>query len=373
MADPDLTATIKVDGTTYTNWTDVRVTRVYAAAFSDFAFGCAEPGNPGSSYSTLRIRPGQRCQVTLAGVQVIDGYVTDRQVGYDGNVHQVLIQGRSLTREIARSTAEPGQYRGYSFQAIAERLCKDRGVKVIVKDPPPGWDRPIPNYRTNMFATVWSNLERLARKRGVQMYDDAQGNLVLSGAPVKGQPVADLVEGENILAWRGVMSDQNVFSKIIAVGQNAGSDQAFGKKAAEVQATSTNPLAAPNSVLRVEGEHNMSPDDAKTRTDAQAGTSSATDIECTVTVHGWLRPDGQLWGVRDPLTVKSPMMFPDGDGSMKLAVRSTDFIQGPQGSVTVLNLCLPNALSIVSTDVPTGQVPSLLNSSGKPATPDVPT
>lgn len=373
MADPDLIAAIKVGGSIYTYWTDVRVTRVYASSFSDFAFTCAEPGGLYGGRPALQIEPGTRCQVTLAGIQVIDGYVVDRQVGYDANDHRVIIQGRSLTREIARSSADGKQYRGYSFEALAKALTKDTGVKLIVKDPPKGWDRPIENFASDGFATIWHELERVAHKRGVQMYDDKDGNLVLSGAPISGGSVADLIEGENILALRGVISDNNVFSKIIAVGQQPGTDEQFGKKASEVQATSENKLGAPGSVLRVPAEMPINPMDAQTRTDVQSGVSYATDVDLTVTVRGWLKPDGQLWDVRDPLTVKSPMMFPQNEGRMQLGVRAVQFLQDAQGSRTVLNLCLPNALSTTSTNVTKGEVPSILNSSGAPARADAPT
>ncbi|GJD59716.1 phage baseplate assembly protein [Methylobacterium dankookense] len=367
MKDPDLDASISVGGQIYRNWLSVRVTRVYAASFSDFAFEGAEPGGDGRGWAALRIKPGERCQIILAGVKVIDGYVVDRQVGIDANTHAVLIQGRSLTREIARSTPQAKQYRGYTFEAIARAMAKEHGVKVIVKDPPKGWDKPIRNFIADPFLKTWGNLERLGRKRGVIMHDDKDGNLVLSGAPIAGGSVADLIEDDNILALRGIVSDNNVFSKIVAVGQDQGSDTSFGRKVAEVQAETKNPLGAPGSVLNVPGEHTMDGKDAENRANTQTGTYLGTDIDLTVTVHGWVRPDGQLWDVRDPISVRSPSMFPDGDGTARLGVRAVTFLQGPMGTVTQLNLVHPNALSMINPQVPKGEVPSIINSSGEAA------
>jgi len=373
MADAELIATVAVDGNIYSNWTSVRVTRIYATALSDFALTTAEPGNKGAGFQNLRIKPGQRCQVLLASVKVIDGYVTHRQVAYDGQQHAVMIQGKSLTRDIVRSSAKPSEFKGYKLEAIARGLTKDLPCKIVVKDPPPGWDKVLKVFRPHFGESIWSALERAGRFRGVQFHDDADGNLVISGAPMKSKGSgsrADLVEGENILSLRGVLSDENVFSKIQAVGQGTGSDNAFGKTVSEVSAKSENPLGAPGSFRIVLAEGPVDGIDAKMRADAETGTNAATDVDITVTVHGWLKPDGQLWDVRDPLTVQSPMMFPEAGGRMELGVRAVSFLQGPMGTVTELNLCLPNALSIVSQDVPKGEVPSILNSKGSAAAPE---
>jgi prophage tail gpP-like protein len=107
--------------------------------------------------------------------------------------------------------------------------------------------------------------------------------------------------------------------------------------------------------------------DLQKRADHEVARQYYSSVECNVIVQGWKRHDGQLWDVKDLVSVKSPMIFPTSDGTMKLGVHQVTFTQDESGTKTRLDLCLPNALSTQADAGVRGQVPNMLET--QPAQP----
>lgn len=370
MPNPDLVARIAAGGDIYENWTSVSVTRTYTGWTSDFAFTCAEP----STADTIKLKPNDRATIFLGGELVINGFIEVRSAGYDANQHQVIVQGRSKVGDLIDSSAEPAEFKGYDLAAIARGMIKPHDIKLVIDNLPPVASKPIRVFRVHYGETVFEALERLARMRGVFFSDDENGNLVMSSVKQLGAPVADFVEGQNILRASAMLRTEAAsFSKYQVSGQDIGSDDRRGATVAQVSAVATDPGIRANRKLVMLAEEPLDQQDAQARADREVAESIARQVEVIIVVPGWKRPDGKLWRPTDHCTVQSPRLFPSQNGKVSLAIREVTFSQtAPGETTTTLNLCLPNALSILPRvkDLEPG-TPGILTSSAGPAQPQV--
>lgn len=91
-------------------------------------------------------------------------------------------------------------------------------------------------------------------------------------------------------------------------------------------------------------------DDMRIRADREAAHIQGLIVVLTVVVQGWLRPDGKLWEVRQPVTVKSPSLLIGP--SDKLGIKAIVFSQDQSGTKTTLTIVNKAALGILgATDV----------------------
>lgn len=371
MPNPKLVARIAAGGDLYDNWTTVSVTRTYGSPTSEFVFSCAEPSSGTNAKKLIKLKPNDRAQIFLAGIQVIDGFIEIRNAGYDANQHQVLVQGRSKVCDIVDSSADPREYKGYKLDAIVRGLLKPHGLNLVTKSLPAEAQKAIKAFRTHHGETAWEAIERLGRMRGVIFTDDKDGNLVMSQVENQGSSVADFVEGVNILAASAMLRSEGMFGRLQVSGQDRGSDEKNGAAVAQISALATNPGTRANRQLIMLAEEPLDTKDAQARADREMAETVARQVEAIITVPGWTRPDGALWDVADHCTVKSPMLFPTRDGSLDLAIRQVNFVQSAPGqTLTTLSLCLPNALNILpGNDATRGAAPNILSGAYTPAQP----
>lgn len=370
MPNPNLVARIAAGGELYDNWTSVQVTRTYSSPTSDFAFSCAEVAT-GKNAKPIRLKPLDRAQIFLAGIQIINGFIEVRNAGYDANQHQVIVQGRSQTCDIVDSSADAAEYKGYKIDQIVRGLIKPHGVNLVTKNLPAEAQKAIKEFRVQYGETAWEAIERLGRMRGVFFTDDAKGNLVMSSVKGGGASVADFVEGENILQASAMLKSEGSFGRYQVSGQNRGTDQQNGAAVAQVSAQAVNPAVRENRKIIMVAEEPLDTKDAQARADREVAEAIAREVECVIVVQGWKRPDGQLWDVADHCTVQSPMLFPNADGKVDLAIRQVVFSQSAPGqTLTTLSLCLPNALNILpGNDATRGEAPNILSGNYQAAQP----
>lgn len=370
MPAPELYAEIRAAGGVYRDWTAVEVSMEYGSPTREFAFNVAEIGSRSTSWASVKLKPGDEVEIRLAGILVIRGYVIVRSPQYDANSHILVLQGLSRTTDIVDSSARPGQFRGYTFEQISRGLLKPHKIDLVTRDLPELAGKPFRNFMVHGGTTVWEAIERAARFRGVYLTCDAESRLVATQGIRSAGPGAVLEEGINILAAGGTLRDDTIFSRLSGEGQQQGSDDVFGRRAAEVGASSSNSLARSNRELILAAEQTMDTDEAKARVDREVAKQTETSIDLTVVVPGWFSPTGKLWEPTESVTIKSPMIFPTpADGARDLAIRRVTFAQGPRGTTTTLGLCLPNALTNKPGEIPRDQVPSILNAKGAPAIP----
>jgi prophage tail gpP-like protein len=369
MPDSDFIATIEAGGQIYSAWESVRVERVYGD-FSVFEFTPTENAY-GQNYSQLALVPGVPVTINLGGVQVINGFVTNRSVAYDSKSHQVVIAGKSKIEHLRKSSVvvKPGTYDGYTFQQAAQAVMQPHPVNLIMKNPPPSASKPFANLSVQYGETVAEFIQRISMMRGIFIWDDMQGNLC-AGAADNGV-VADLVEGQNILRAHMVWDNQLAMSVWKSVGQQPGNDQNWPPRA--ISATGTNSGYPSNWFSLWHAEHPGDAEDMATRVNYEQALAAQTGLQVSATVVGWKKPDGSLWDVGDGVTLLSPMLFPTQNSAVTLYAQSVLYEQdSANGTTTTLNLVVKAGLHGAPfndvQDVSGAQLPQ----SATPATPDQP-
>lgn len=363
MTDPAFVAAIQAKDRILTAWESVSVRRQFHDGISNFTFVPAEkaygPGN-----RDLLLQPGDPVVVTLGGQKVISGRVTTRNVSFDAESHQVVIAGASFTKDVADSSVpvRPGSYDGYSFHQIAGAILAPHGVALKVRNPPAGLFTPFKTFSIQYGESGAEVLSRMASMRGVWLSDDANGNLVAGQGNPSSAPVADLVEGQNILRAVGRLEDNTAFGKYAAVSQTVGADTTQLQR--WQSATVTNPSVRDNRTKLWIAPH-PDTDGLAAHVGREAAQSLWPVVQVTITVVGWFRPDGKLWEPTDNVTINSPSIFPNASGDApRMGILSVAFAQDLQGGTTsTLECVLPQFL----TSIPTAGLQDLsANEAGAP-------
>ncbi|GGC68623.1 hypothetical protein [Chelatococcus reniformis] len=347
---------VRTEAGIFRDWTSVLIQQSYE---SHFARQCrlqlAEPtasGKGGASVARVfRLKPGDRTDIALAGKLIIqEGRVKARQASYDATRHgvQVDILSKAGTITDVSVDAGGGQYRNYSYEAIASSILKPFGLKFRLENPPDGAQERFPNVIVQHGETPFELLARLARQRGLWLKSEADGTIV-GGVPDKGSGFT-FEEGRNILAASCYIEKPEVTS-VIAKSQQPGSDSLFGKEAAQVSARAK--MADGDGQTRtVLAEEPLSQRGAQLRANMEASALIAANLRVSLTYQGWLRPDnGQLWELGEEITVKSPMLFPTDEGQATLRVWAVAYSQETNaGSQTTLDLVNEKAFSLMGGD-----------------------
>ncbi len=350
MSNASETAVLTVGGRAYSGWTSVMLRRVYGGACSDFEFTAAEPLDTGTTdYSNWKISVGDQCTIMLAGILAFTGYVFVRQGSFNATQHGLMVTGRSLTADAVDSSApvNGGQYKGYTFQALASALAKQAGVNLVIKGSSPDLSRAFPQFSIAYGETVFMAVERLARLRGLHITDDAKGNWIADAFDPKTSSAGQLVEGKNVIEARASIDGSRSFNIINIVGQRPGDDQTNGTPSRDVSASLTNSNARPTRRSIMIMEEPGSPQDAVTRANHETAYNATDLVDCHCGVQGWQSAPGTLWDTGLNYTVKSPML----DLDRTLASRQVIYRQSEAGSRTEIDLCTPESLAFSSTPI----------------------
>ncbi|TXN82902.1 phage baseplate assembly protein [Methylobacterium sp. WL8] len=338
MTDPDLICEVRTEGGTYRDWIQVQVEQNFMNEgwIRSFRLICAEP----SAVASMKLKPGDRVDIALAGQVVIrEGYIRDRQASYDANRHAVQVTGHGKAGLITEASINggTGQYRGYKLDAIANSVLKPYGMTFRVQNGSAGWDTPFDNVMVRRGETPFDLISRLCKQRNLFFYADAAGN-VMAGPKSDAGTVA-FVEGQNILSANCQLRRLSV-EKLIVDSQLPGSDSLFGRKVAEVQASSTVKGGTSGAMRTVLAEMPLDQKGAQLRTNWEAAALQAMALQLQLTYQGWLKPGvGGLWDPSDGVTVKSPMLLPTESATETLKVAGYSYQQDANaGTTTTLDL-----------------------------------
>jgi len=346
-------AEILVEGMRFRDWTSVKV-YLPRADTRRFWFTLSEAAPPQKTFSLLRLRPGMRVQIYLAGQLAISGFITIRQAAYDANSHAVRIEGENWPVDLQQSSVlKPEQFKGYTWEAIAKKVLQPYGIGLVLKGSSPDISKPFENETVQPGESPWNFLDRLGRSRGLTLTDDAQGNLVAiaTGTGEGGQDA--LVEGKNILRAVAVISDF-AHSEIQGAGQMNGTDKRWGKDAAQPAARVTNPNVMRYRPLYLLSEKVSTPEELKARLNQEVAWETSAEIQANIVVQGWLQSSGKLWEPDKMVKVTSPMLMLD----MELQTESVTFTQdNTSGTLTTLALMKPGKREIEAGGMNPGSKP----------------
>lgn len=356
MPDPKTVAEISVNGTKYTGWETVEVSRSFDdRTVTSFKFTATESDGY-ASWAALKIKPGDKCQIILGGRPAIEkGYIEIRQASYTSKAHGLLLAGRCYTGDVIDSSvdAKSGQFKNTTYEQVCRSVLQPHGVKFRVDNQPDG-DGKFKLVNVQFGETVWSLVERLTRQVNLHLREETDGTIVAFKG-TRGS-AGDLAEGRNILSGFCEIDYTGLFDRNVSVSQSPGSDQAWGEKARNAEAVQTTSVLGRNRLNKFLAEEPGDQETMKRRVQREVDEQIGTSTTVRVTVPGWFS-GGDLWlnEIGKTVTVDSPMLFPGKNGRMNLAIRAVSSTQGPEGTLSTIDLCLPQWLgSPRSTEVEGG-------------------
>lgn len=367
----ELICEVRASSGVYRDWTAVVVQfNVQTNAMRTFRLTVAEPSDAkGKTLADLRLKPGDRVDVALAGKLVIkEGYVKCRQVAFDANRHGVQIDGYSKAAPFMDVSVEPREQKNVTFDAVARKTLGQYGLQFKMGKAPEGSKEPFRRAMPQYGETVWDYLTRLAKRRGLWLTCEADGTVV-AGKPERSESKFLIEEGVNIVAGSCLIDDPAV-DGIIGRSQQPGSDSLFGKQAAEVssKAEVSSEIKGGKRIVLAEGAADQK--ETQARVNMEAAALAASSLRVQIVLAGWLKPDGSgLWDFGEQVTVKSPTLFPTQDGEMDLYVWGVTFAQDARsGTTTTLELVNRAAMELVNPSY-TGQADPY-NPGSQPAKPE---
>jgi prophage tail gpP-like protein len=336
--------TLEVRGTLFTNWTTVRVEQKVTEWFPTFQFECTEESPMPLAYSALQFVPGDVVRVYVGGVPAVLGYITERHVGYDAKNHGIKLIGVGKTFDLTNSCVPLEKLNGHdgeTWTQLANSISAHLGINV--KQVGAVDNKPFDQIQINPGDTIQSVLERYAKPRNIIIGSDPYGSLLALG---ENQQIStgDLVEGINILRANAVVRDQNVYKKIFAVGQGAGSDQKNGdqvnKQVAFLSGTSTrNRILVVVNDIAEQDTHGL-----QRRVKIEHEFTEGSKIEAQITVQGWFKNENtsnDVWKAGEYYYVRSPSLILDDIlGCAVCAYEQTD-----AGSTTTLTMVRPQHMN----------------------------
>lgn len=297
--------TLKVDGQVFEGWHSIRVTRSMERLAGDFELEFSEAW-PRRELDT--IAAGKACQVFLDDEPVITGYIDDEEPTYDDRSHGVRVAGRDRTADLVDCSAiyKSGQWRGATLERIARDLCEPFGIEVRAEV---SVGAAFPSHKADPGETVFEVLEKAARQRGVLLTSNAAGDLVITRA-AQGAPVAELIEGRNILAAHAQFSWRERFRDYTVLGQHKGDDSLPPDLTAQAKSTSHDAGVTRYRPLVVLAETGAG---TRERANWERSVRAGRARRATISVEGWRHAGGDLWQPNTTVRVRSPWIKIDGE------------------------------------------------------------
>lgn len=325
-----------VDGTRYGGWTRATVKRSIDTVSASFRLELTE--HDPETGEPWRFDPSDRCEVTVAGETLVNGYIDAVEGMISSDAHSLSITGRDRTADLIDSSAEvdPGEWSDVTLTQLARKLVAPYDLDVTARVDA---GEPFSVFKVEPSESAFEALERAARQRGVLLNADRDGDLVIT-RPGNQRATDALVQGENVLEARAGASHEERFSRYVCLGQRPGDDNITGEQTTGIRGEARDRAADDrNRVLVVIAEQAASPASAKQRAEWEAATRAARSATLEVTVQGWRQSDGALWREGLTVPVRLPKLRVEGD----LIVAQATFRLDDRGRRTQLSLARPDA------------------------------
>jgi len=328
---------LKTNGKIHAGWKSV-VVRLSIESIADL-FDLTITERWSDDNTRRPIQSDTPCEIWIDDTKVVTGNVDEVAPEYDANQHEINIIGRSKLGDLVDCAIEPKSWKNQPLDKLANIICEPFGIKVIVETDV---GKPFKKASVNGGESPFEFLERLARIRAVRLMSDREGNLVITRAGTQRIKTA-LVLGENILRASGTFSSRDRFSDYTVLGQNAGTDNAFGASASENKGTSKDTKITRHRPMVSVVDGTVDSDDCKKRAQWERNTRYGRSRAVVYTVMGWRHAEG-LWLPNKMVPVKDEYLGIDED---RLITTVQFGIDESQGEVTEIQVMPKEAFELV--------------------------
>lgn len=318
-----------VRGKIISDWKTVSVSRSIDSASGQF-----EITSP--SRSPYPLAPGDPVEIYAGDDLLLRGHADLVERSISAKQAGVRIAGRDNTADLVDCSAadNPSEWADILLPALARQIAAPFNVSV---DDFSGPKAPFEVFHLRPGDTAWALIERACRLRGVLVYPDGTGRLVLREA---GRDISEfeLVLGENLVAATFTGDDSQRFRTYTVRGQRTGSDAAFGDMVARVEGEAGDLGARGGRELVIIAEATVTNQTAKERAQWEATVRAANAVRFEGTLTDWRKDPSDaksaLWTVNELVAVRAPELSMDG----YLLVRAVTFKQSEAAQSTELSL-----------------------------------
>ncbi len=320
---------LHVGGRAFSGWKSIAVDRSIESLAGTFQFEASQLAPNGDAANALR--PGQRVSVVMNGQTAITGWIDQADTHTSSDTHTFTISGRDAAGDLVDCAAisGAGQFDNQTMLDIARALAKPFNIPVrATADVGAAFD----TWNIEPGETVYENIDRMARYRGLMVISDGRGGIVLTKPGTARAPTA-LVLGENVLSADTSVSYAERFSEYRVLGQ--------GLQTSDDDSEAGNHGVAKDSAVgryrpKVEIFEDASDSGVmQKRAEWRRGVNAGRSLRDRVTVQGWEHASG-LW---QPNTLVQ-VALPEKATRLIVGVRNT---LGMEGTLTELTLSGPKA------------------------------
>lgn len=317
----------------YRGWQRVRVLRPLEAAAGSLRLEV-------SDRRPFPIRPGDRLEVRVAGVQVFDGFCDSLDAQVTADRRAVGIGARDRTADLVDSHPDgiPNEFYELGLEDLVRLIAEPLEIEVERGQFAPFDLEQFDVFSLQPSETAWAAIERACRLRGVLAYTQGDGKLLLAPPAAFRSPVA-LVEGPggNVLSARLRWDNRERYRTYRVLGQRSGSDFGFGDAVAAIEGRSLDLEIGRPRLLEIVAEGAVSTATATQRAQWEATVRAARAQVLEVVVQGFDRLPGATAGVWRPNELVPVRSFSLGLDT-ELLCRAVQFARDPESSTVTLEL-----------------------------------
>lgn len=336
--------TIKINGSSYTGWTQGRVMRSLESIADSFDLTLTDQWGSGN-LSARDIKTDMPCEIWIDDQPVITGYIDEATPSYDAKNHTVSVRGRSKAGDLVDSSLPSKPFHGQDLLAIAKVQCEPFGIDVRSTVDV---SKPFTDMAREDGQTIFEFLEQAARIRAVRLVSEPDGNLLITRAGT--DRISTRLElGENILSASGQFSSRDRFTHYVIHGQTAGDNFSFAGAVAHLIGRADDDRWTDKDRYRptVIDAEVKDKDDCDRRAWWQRNTAYGRSHGIVYTVRGWRHAKG-LWQPNFLVPVSDRWMGIDED----LLIVSTQFLLDKQGERAEIQVMPKEAFDLVELPEP---------------------
>lgn len=300
---------LTVGGRAFSGWTGIRVTQGIERVPNDFEIEMTElyPDEIGS----FLITPGDFCTVKLGDDVVVTGYI-DRVIPMiDSRMHSIRVSGRGKCQDLVDCSAEwPGGQITGSLLDIASRLVKPYGQpnnQIMVGSTVTDIGPVIPQFQLNRGETPMAIIELLARYSGVLAYEEASGDLLLSGVSSE-KAASGFTQGENIQQASIMYGMDQIYSEILAFAQSVETFADLGPGGDLIATVNVKNVPRHRRKIVVAENGDSGFEVLKKRATWEAARRYGRSKQLRLTTDSWRDADGNLWKPNTLVPVLAPAL-----------------------------------------------------------------
>jgi prophage tail gpP-like protein len=332
---PNETVSMLIDDTQYTGWTELSIKRSLTSLCGSFGFSMADVW--GINNQLIALRPGLSVRIYIGDEQVMSGWMDSVAPSLASSAHGIRVSGRDRTCDLVDCSAMnvPGIWRNRTLKQIVQDLIEPFAIELVdeVNDT-----TKFSTFKLNVGETVFEAASRAAAKRATLLITDANGRMVIANTSSQ---LADdgLKQGGNILAASASFNDSERYSRYIVRGQQATQGEGWGASTVTIKGEGEDEAITRNRPIIIKADGAVTTKDAQNqaRWNAHVRAGKAQDVRAMV--RGFHQSSGALWALNRITNVDIPLLLVGNS----MLITSVEFVKGNAGSVTNMELQLPNA------------------------------